>query len=118
MGRKIVKIYDFLLKIPIDPNFVLNTRKNFPMEEKMMNKIKEYRTLHKKCKWCKYYKYYLYPHWLTLGYGKCLLKDKEDVKQKVESIPEISKLDLNLVFEPEWSQDLMTEEAKLELGFL
>ena len=42
----------------------------------------------------------------------------EDVKQKVESIPEVTKLDLNLVFEPEWSQDLMTEEAKLELGFL
>jgi metal-sulfur cluster biosynthetic enzyme len=27
-------------------------------------------------------------------------------------------LNLNLVFEPEWSQDLMTEEAKLELGLL
>lgn len=34
MGRKIVKIYDFLLKIPIDTHLVLNTRKNFPMEEK------------------------------------------------------------------------------------
>jgi metal-sulfur cluster biosynthetic enzyme len=36
----------------------------------------------------------------------------------VESIVEVSKLELNLVFEPEWSQDLMSEEAKLELGFL
>ena len=42
----------------------------------------------------------------------------EDVKQKVESIAEVSSLDLKLVFEPEWSQDLMSEEAKLELGFL
>ena len=38
--------------------------------------IKKYRKIHKKCKWCKYYRYYLYPHWLTMGYGKCLLKDK------------------------------------------
>lgn len=57
---------------------------------------------------------------MTLTAPNCPAADflMEDVKQKVESIPEISKLDLNLVFEPEWSQDLMTEEAKLELGFL
>jgi FeS assembly SUF system protein len=57
---------------------------------------------------------------MTLTAPNCPAADflMEDVKQKVESIPEISKLDLNLVFEPEWSQDLMTEEAKLELGLL
>ena len=57
---------------------------------------------------------------MTLTAPNCPAADflMEDVKQKVESIPEVSKLDLNLVFEPEWSQDLMTEEAKLELGFL
>ena len=57
---------------------------------------------------------------ITLTAPNCPAADflMEDVKQKVESIPEVSKLDLNLVFEPEWSQDLMTEEAKLELGFL
>ena len=54
----------------------------------MMNKIKEYRTLHKKCKWCKYYKYYLYPHWLTIGYGECLLKDKII---NYESLPRLCK---------------------------
>ncbi len=42
----------------------------------------------------------------------------EDVRQKVESIEGVSELKLNLVFEPEWSQELMTEEAKLELGLL
>jgi FeS assembly SUF system protein len=42
----------------------------------------------------------------------------EDVRQKVEGIEGIGNVALNLVFEPEWSQDLMTEEAKLELGFL
>ena len=57
---------------------------------------------------------------MTLTAPNCPAADflMEDVKQKVESIPEVSKLDLNLVFEPEWSQDLMTEEAKLELGLL
>ena len=42
----------------------------------------------------------------------------EDVRQKVESIEGIGSVNLQLVFEPEWSQDLMTEEAKLELGLL
>jgi metal-sulfur cluster biosynthetic enzyme len=37
---------------------------------------------------------------------------------KVESIEGVKALNLNLVFEPEWSQELMTEEAKLELGLL
>lgn len=57
---------------------------------------------------------------MTLTAPNCPAADflMEDVKQKVESIPEVTKLNLNLVFEPEWSQDLMTEEAKLELGFL
>ena len=57
---------------------------------------------------------------MTLTAPNCPAADflMEDIKQKIESIPEVSKLDLNLVFEPEWSQELMTEEAKLELGFL
>ena len=57
---------------------------------------------------------------MTLTAPNCPAADflMEDVKQKVESIPEVTKLDLNLVFEPEWSQELMTEEAKLELGLL
>ena len=42
----------------------------------------------------------------------------EDVKQKVESITEIEKANINLVFEPEWDKDMMSEEAKVELGFL
>ena len=42
----------------------------------------------------------------------------EDVRMKVESVEGISGVNLNLVFEPEWSQELMTEEAKLELGLL
>ena len=57
---------------------------------------------------------------LTLTAPNCPAADfmLEDVRQKVESIEGIGAVNLQLVFEPEWSQDLMTEEAKLELGLL
>lgn len=42
----------------------------------------------------------------------------EDVRQKLVSIEGPKKVDLRLVFQPEWNQDMMSEEAKLELGFL
>ncbi|MDR1724316.1 MAG: iron-sulfur cluster assembly protein [Tannerella sp.] len=42
----------------------------------------------------------------------------EDVRQKVESIDSVHSAQVNLVFEPEWNKDMMTEEAKLELGLL
>ena len=42
----------------------------------------------------------------------------EDVRQKVESIDGVESATVNLVFEPEWDKDMMSEEAKLELGFL
>lgn len=57
---------------------------------------------------------------MTLTAPNCPAADflMEDVKMKVVSIEGITKVNLNLVFEPEWTQDLMTEEAKLELGLL
>jgi len=42
----------------------------------------------------------------------------EDVKMKVKSIEGIEDCIINIVFEPEWNRDMMSEEAKLELGFL
>lgn len=42
----------------------------------------------------------------------------EDVRQKVESVDGVKAAQVNLVFEPEWDKNMMTEEAKLELGFL
>lgn len=42
----------------------------------------------------------------------------EDVRQKLLSIEGPKGVDLRLVFEPEWNKDMMSEEAKLELGFL
>jgi metal-sulfur cluster biosynthetic enzyme len=37
---------------------------------------------------------------------------------KIESIESVKSVKIDLVFEPEWHKDMMSEEAKLELGFL
>lgn len=57
---------------------------------------------------------------MTLTAPSCPAADfiLEDVRQKLVSIDGPEKVDLRLVFEPEWNQDMMSEEAKLELGFL
>lgn len=57
---------------------------------------------------------------MTLTAPNCPAADfiLEDVRMKVESIPEVKSVEVNLVFEPEWDKDMMSEEAKLELGFL
>lgn len=56
---------------------------------------------------------------MTLTAPNCPAADfiMEDVRQKVESIDGINSATINLVFEPEWDKDMMSEEAKLELGF-
>ncbi|MDG1760653.1 MAG: iron-sulfur cluster assembly protein [Flavobacteriaceae bacterium] len=41
-----------------------------------------------------------------------------EVEEKVKSIDEIKDVELELTFDPPWTRDLMSEEAKLELGFL
>jgi len=41
----------------------------------------------------------------------------EDVRTKVESVEGVSSANINLVFEPAWDQSMMSEEARMELGF-
>ena len=41
----------------------------------------------------------------------------EDVRTKVESLEAVRSANINLVFEPAWDQSMMTEEARVELGF-
>lgn len=41
----------------------------------------------------------------------------EDVRSKVESLEGIKACNVNLVFEPAWDQSMMSEEARVELGF-
>lgn len=56
---------------------------------------------------------------MTLTAPNCPAADYivEDVQQKLESVKGLEKVKVNLVFEPEWDKDMMTEEAKVELGF-
>ncbi|MBQ4358308.1 MAG: iron-sulfur cluster assembly protein [Paludibacteraceae bacterium] len=57
---------------------------------------------------------------MTFTAPSCPMADfiLDDVKQKVEGVTGITKAIVNLVYEPEWSRDMMSEEAKLELGLL
>lgn len=57
---------------------------------------------------------------MTLTAPNCPAADfiLEDVRQKVASIDGVRNVEVNLVFEPEWDRDMMSEEAKLELGLL
>ena len=57
---------------------------------------------------------------MTMTAPSCPMADFiiEDVRQKLETIDGLTTVNVNLVFEPEWTQDMMTEEAKLELGLL
>ena len=41
----------------------------------------------------------------------------EDVRSKLESVEGVKSANVNLVFEPAWDKDMMSEEAKVELGF-
>ena len=41
-----------------------------------------------------------------------------EVEDKVRSIEEVAEAKVELTFDPPWTRDLMSEEAKLELGFL
>ena len=41
----------------------------------------------------------------------------EDVRQKVEGLEGIKSCNVNIVFEPVWDQSMMSEEARVELGF-
>ena len=57
---------------------------------------------------------------MTLTAPNCPAADfiMEDVRQKVDPVEGVNSSVINLVFEPEWDKDMMSEEAKLELGFL
>ncbi|WP_212003727.1 iron-sulfur cluster assembly protein [Chitinophaga sp. HK235] len=41
-----------------------------------------------------------------------------EVDEKVRNIEGVSEVDVHLTFDPPWNKEMMSEEAKLELGFL
>lgn len=57
---------------------------------------------------------------MTLTAPSCPAADFmiEDIRQKVGSIEGVNGVNVELVFDPEWTKDMMSDEAKLELGFM
>ena len=57
---------------------------------------------------------------MTLTSPNCPVAESlpAEVKEKVKSIKGINQVEVEMTFDPPWTKDLMSEEAKLELGFL
>lgn len=57
---------------------------------------------------------------MTLTAPNCPVADDllRDVKSTVQKVDGVQKVVVQLVFDPPWSQEMLSEEAKLELGFL
>ena len=57
---------------------------------------------------------------MTLTSPNCPVAESlpAEVEQKVKSIKGINEVEVEMTFDPPWTKDLMSEEAKLELGFL
>ena len=57
---------------------------------------------------------------MTLTAPNCPAADfiLEDVRFKVQSIKAVNNVIIDLTFDPPWHRDMLSEEAKLELGFL
>lgn len=57
---------------------------------------------------------------MTLTAPNCPIADDilQEVHDKVKDIKEVQDVDVKLVFDPPWDKDMMSEEAKLELGLL
>jgi FeS assembly SUF system protein len=57
---------------------------------------------------------------MTLTSPNCPVAESmpKEVEDKVKDIEGVSTSKVNIVFDPAWDKDMMSEEAKLELGFL
>ena len=57
---------------------------------------------------------------MTLTAPNCPMADMmvEDVKLQVAKITGVKEVNVELVFDPPWDKEMMSEEAKLELGFI
>lgn len=57
---------------------------------------------------------------MTLTTPNCPVAETlpQEVEEKVKSLDMVNDAEVEITFDPPWSQDLMSEEAKLELGLL
>ena len=57
---------------------------------------------------------------MTLTSPNCPVAETlpKEVQDKVASVEGVNECEVKIVFDPPWDKDMMSEEAKLELGFL
>ena len=57
---------------------------------------------------------------MTLTTPNCPVAESlpQEVKEKIRELDEVNEVELELTFDPPWTRNLISEEAKLELGFL
>ena len=57
---------------------------------------------------------------MTLTSPNCPVAESlpQEVREKARSLKDVRDVEVELTFDPPWSKDMMSEEAKLELGFL
>ena len=57
---------------------------------------------------------------MTLTSPNCPVAESmpEEVKQRVASLPDAKEVEVEITFDPPWTKDMMSEEARLELGML
>jgi metal-sulfur cluster biosynthetic enzyme len=57
---------------------------------------------------------------MTLTAPNCPIADEIvlNVREQVAQVKGVAEVNVSLVFEPEWTKDLMSDEAKLQLGFM
>ena len=58
--------------------------------------------------------------YMTLTSPNCPVAESmpQEIEDKVGAMPEVASSKVHVVFDPPWDKDMMSEEAKLELGFL
>ena len=98
IGEKIVQV----LKTIFDPEIPVDIYELGLIYDVMINEHKEAKIL------------------MTLTSPNCPVAETlpREVEEKVEQLEEIDSAEVEITFDPTWTQDMMSEEAKLELGFL
>ena len=98
IGEKIVQV----LKTIFDPEIPVDIYELGLIYEVMVNDQKEAKIL------------------MTLTSPNCPVAETlpKEVEDKIEELEEIDNAEVEITFDPTWTQDMMSEEAKLELGFL
>ena len=98
IGEKIVQV----LKTIFDPEIAVDIYELGLIYDVMVSENKEAKIL------------------MTLTSPNCPVAETlpKEVEEKVEELEEIDSAEVEITFDPTWTQDMMSEEAKLELGFL